>query len=74
MKKMLLNASEPSSLSNNFKDSIHGGGMLKKLKAEFSQALTDMGRDPNLQILTNSEFKSQILDKFYSILLSEEER
>ncbi len=74
MKKMLLNACEPPILTNNFKDSIQGGGMLKKLKAEFSQALTDMGRDPNLQLLTNSEFKSQILDKYYSILLSDEER
>ena len=75
LKKMLLNACEVPNVYNGFKDAtLAGGGMLKKLKSEYAQALTELGRDANLQVLPSQDLKSALLDKHYHLLLTEEER
>jgi hypothetical protein len=45
LKKMILAANEHPSQVNNFKEN---GGLLKRLKGEFTYALVELGRDPNL--------------------------
>ena len=82
---MSLSSTEIPHLYNNFKES---GPLFKRIRQEFIQASFEIGRDQNtiacknkilslltyLSIVTGIEFKTYILDKYYYLILSDDER